>query len=212
MDAWTPIIAIMAALLLGAMSPGPSFIVVARNTVRSSRRHGVATALGMGVGGVIFCSMALAGLYALLASIAWLYLAAKVIGGCYLLHLAWRMWQGASKPLGLNVGPLGSADTLLKSFWMGLSTQVSNPKTALVYGSIFVSLLPRSAPFWCYPVLILATFAVEAGWYCTVALVFSNEVPKAFYSNAKSIIDRAAALTLGTLGLKLMLTSSKAGY
>lgn len=200
MNVWTSIIAIMAALLLGAMSPGPSFIVVARNTVLLSRSDGVATALGMGAGGAVFCSMALAGLYALLASVEWLYLMAKVAGALYLFHLAWQIWKGACRPLELVTHPLDRGRNLLKSFWMGLSTQLSNPKTAVVYGGIFVALLPQSIPFWCYPVLILMTFLIEAGWYLVVALIFSSRRPKAFYLNAKLIVDRAAALTIGALG------------
>ena len=52
-----------------------------------------------------------------------------------------------------------------KSFWIGLSTQLSNPKTAVYYGSIFAALLPQHPPLWCYFALPPAIFAIEAGWY-----------------------------------------------
>ena len=55
--------AILAALLVGAMSPGPSFVMVARNAIALSRRDGLATAWGMGIGGVFFSAIALVGLY-----------------------------------------------------------------------------------------------------------------------------------------------------
>lgn len=45
------ILGILGALLIGAMSPGPSFIVVSRIGMTSSRRNGIAAALGMGLGG-----------------------------------------------------------------------------------------------------------------------------------------------------------------
>lgn len=211
MDVWISIMAIMAALLLGAMSPGPSFVIVARNSVLLSRSDGAATALGMGVGGVVFCSMALAGLYSLLASVEWLYIVVKVAGALYLFHLAWQIWRGASRPLELVTASLDWERNLFRSFWMGFSTQISNPKTALVYGGIFVALLPHNVPFWCYPVLIVMTFLVEAGWYVIVALIFSSRRPKEVYLNAKLMIDRAAALTIGALGMKLILTSREPG-
>ena len=65
MPASTAIITILAALLLGAMSPGPSFVIVARNAIGLSRGDGLATALGMGIGGVFFSGIALLGLYTL---------------------------------------------------------------------------------------------------------------------------------------------------
>jgi threonine/homoserine/homoserine lactone efflux protein len=57
----TAIAAILTALLIGAMSPGPSFVIVARNSIGLSRRDGLATALGMGIGGVFFSGIALLG-------------------------------------------------------------------------------------------------------------------------------------------------------
>jgi hypothetical protein len=63
------IVAILGALLLGVMSPGPSFIVVARNSINLSRRAGLAAALGMGIGGVAFSGIALLGLFTLLARV-----------------------------------------------------------------------------------------------------------------------------------------------
>src|ERR1700752_3666709 len=65
---------IFAALMVGAVSPGPSFVVVSRIAISRSRLDGLAAAFGMGVGGVIFGILALAGLTALLTQFEWLYL------------------------------------------------------------------------------------------------------------------------------------------
>ncbi|MGJ0580877.1 LysE family translocator, partial [Xenorhabdus bovienii] len=40
------LMAIAAVLIMGVISPGPSFIYVARNAVAYSRLHGLVTALG----------------------------------------------------------------------------------------------------------------------------------------------------------------------
>ena len=45
---------VLGAILLGAISPGPSFVLVARTAVAVSRRDALATALGMGAGGLVF--------------------------------------------------------------------------------------------------------------------------------------------------------------
>ena len=44
------LMAIAAVLIMGVISPGPSFIFVARNAVARSRLHGMVTALGTGTG------------------------------------------------------------------------------------------------------------------------------------------------------------------
>ena len=56
----------------------------------------VAAALGMGLGGALFGTLALAGLSALLLQVEWLYMTLKLIGGAYLVYLGIRMWRSAS--------------------------------------------------------------------------------------------------------------------
>ena len=98
MTASTAVFAILFSLLLGAMIPGPSFVIVARNSIGISRADGLATALGMGVGGIFFGGIALAGLYTLLVAVEWLYIALKVAGGLYLIYIASKIWRGAAQP------------------------------------------------------------------------------------------------------------------
>src|SRR5690242_5987930 len=85
MDALIAFLSILAALAVGAISPGPSFVFVVRTSLAQSRRDGIAAALGMGVGGVIFAALALLGLQGVLTKIVWLYAAPRLAGGFYLL-------------------------------------------------------------------------------------------------------------------------------
>ena len=64
------LMAIAAVLIVGVISPGPSFIYVARNAVARSRLHGLVTALGTGTGAAIFSIMAMMGLQKFLDHIA----------------------------------------------------------------------------------------------------------------------------------------------
>lgn len=202
---------ILAALLLGAMSPGPSFVMVARNAIGLSRADGVATALGMGAGGIVFSGIALAGLYTLLAAVEWLYMGLKIAGGLYLLHLAFKIWQGASQPMSMDGDNVARKRSWNKSFRVGLTTQLSNPKTAIVYGSIFAALLPAHPPMWCYAALPPLVFVVEAGWYVVVAFCFSSSRPREIYLHMKASVDRLAAGAIALLGLRLIFTANKNG-
>src|SRR5262245_65129066 len=99
MQELTAILGISAALAIGASSPGPSFLVVARLAVSSSRVDGLYAALGMGVGGLIFACLSLLGLHGLLLAVPSLYVALQVLGGLYLVDLGIRIWRGARTPL-----------------------------------------------------------------------------------------------------------------
>ena len=51
MEIFAAIFSIAIALTIGAMSPGPSFVMVARTALAVSCKDGLAAVMGMGVGG-----------------------------------------------------------------------------------------------------------------------------------------------------------------
>ncbi len=204
------LLSIVGTVLIGAMSPGPSFVLVSHTAIIRSRKAGLAAALGMGIGGAIFALLALAGLHALLVRVEWAYLLFKLFGGAYLAYLGVRIWRGASLPLPLEQAvSVDQGAPAWKSFAVGLATQLSNPKTALVYGSIFAAFLPAPPERWLFTALPLGVFLVEAGWYVAVALVFSADRPRAAYGRVKYIVDRVAGAVLVGLGLRLILDAMR---
>ncbi|HEX6117891.1 MAG TPA: LysE family transporter [Dongiaceae bacterium] len=199
------LLTILGTLAIGAMSPGPSFVVVVRTSAALSRRDGLAAALGMGCGGLVFAGLALAGLQALLMQVSWLYLIVKVAGGAYLIYLGIRIWRGARTPLQTSNGTELASGGRGRSFWVAFATQISNPKTAIWYASVFAAFLPNPIPAWMFWVLPPLIFALEAGWYTIVALAFSAARPRALYLGAKLWIDRFAGGVVGLLGSRLIL-------
>jgi len=194
---------ILGALLIGAISPGPSFVFVARTSMAYSRVDGLFAAFGMGIGAVIFSTAVLFGLQAVLDSVPWLYFTLKLVGGLYLVYLAAYIWRGAKEPIVIPDIENRIRRSVTKSFLLGLSTQLSNPKTAIVYGSIFAALLPHNLPPSATLTLPFLVFLVEAGWYCIVALALSSESSRAAYLQSKIHIDRVAGGVIGLLGIKL---------
>lgn len=206
MDSLILLSVMLGTLILGAMSPGPSFIIVSKAAVNVSRRAAVATAMGLGLGSLVFSILVLVGLHTILTHVPPLYGLLKVVGGLYLLHLAFRMYRGANEPVEEHslTPPCHSSH---KHIVLGLLTQVSNPKTALFYSSVFAAVLPSGIPVIIYWLLPPLAFAIETSWYGLVAITLSSAKPKALYLRTKSIFDRLAAVVLAGLGIKLLSSS-----
>ncbi len=200
---------ILGAILIGAISPGPSFVVVVRTSIAHSRVHGLAAALGMGLGAMAFSCLALFGLHALVSQAGSLYFVLKLAGAVYLAVLAYKLWRAAPKPITVSPSDGAMRSSLFKSFSLALLTQVSNPKTAIVYGSIFASLLPPHAASWIYFALPPLVLLIETGWYAVVAFAFSAERPRGIYLRSKTGIDRLAAVVMGGLAARLMFDAAK---
>lgn len=198
------LVGIVVALGLGAASPGPSFVMVAREAVAISRLNALAAALGMGLGGLLFATAALLGLQALFQAVPLAYLLLKVLGGLYLAYLGYRIFRGAREPLALAVTDEAARRPLRQSFLLGLSTQVSNPKTAIVYASVFASFLPGAVSWTLALGLLLSVFLVEFGWYAIVATLLSASASRRAYLRYKGWVDRLAGAIMVGLGIRLI--------
>lgn len=191
------------ALMLGAMSPGPTSIYVAKNSIAISRQHGLFTALGTGTGAAIFGLLAVLGLQAFLLAVPSAYLALKICGGLYLLYLAYKIIKHAKEPMQTeNDG--NQPMSLRRAYVTGVITQLSNPKIAIVLASIFTALLPKEIPSYFYVVLPLLCFFIDAGWCSVLAVALSAEKPRRVYLRFKAVFDRIAGGVMTILGLKLI--------
>lgn len=204
MTSFSILLAIMIAIGIGAMSPGPSFVLVSRISIGQSRLHGLAAAVGMGLGGALFAILALAGLVALLERVEWLYLLLKCVGGFYLVYLGVVIWRGARQPISTDASEGKAALTVPGALALGLVTQISNPKTAVVYASIFAALMPKDPPLTLVLSLPPVILLIEAGWYAVVAGAFSAPRSQRAYLGAKLWVDRVAGAVIGALGLRLI--------
>lgn len=144
MQHWPALLGITVAIGIGAASPGPSFVLVARTAVSQGRTHGLLAAAGIGAGGLVFAVLALLGLHSVLSLSPMLYLALKLAGGLYLAWLGWRIWRSAQQPL--HIDSTQAAPPARRAFATGLFTQLSNPKPRLS--------TPASLPPSCLPSLI----------------------------------------------------------
>lgn len=194
---------ITLALMLGAISPGPTFIYVAKNSIAISRKHGLFTALGTVTGAALFVLLAVMGLQAILLAVPSAYLVLKVCGGLYLLWIAYKIIKHAKEPMD---SPNGSAEPMSykQAYRLGLITQMSNPKIAVILASIFTALLPKDIPTYFYVVLPMLCFFIDAGWYSLVAVALSAEGPRKVYLKSKALFDRVAGGVMTVLGLKLI--------
>jgi len=196
------IVPIMLALLLGSMSPGPSFLIVAQAAMSKSRSEAIAISLGMGTGAAIFAILASIGLYVVIENVPWLYVLLKIAGGFYLCYLAYKIWK-SSKLESNNKIENNNVNGIYKSFLLGLLTQISNPKTAIVFGGVFAAFLPSSVPAYSYLILCILSFIVDACWYIIVSLILSTPKAQNTYSKYKKKITTVFSGFMGLMGLKL---------
>lgn len=145
------------AFALGMFSPGPNILSVVGTSMAVSRKAGIALALGISTGSFFWASMTAIGLTALIAAYASVLTVIKIIGGLYLLWLAFKSFRSAAstKPI---MDPAGLAAGSLRTFFLrGLIVQMTNPKAALTWIAIMSLGLAHSAPASAALVIVVGT-------------------------------------------------------
>lgn len=187
------------AQLIAVISPGPSFLITAQTAVARSRLDGVKVALGLGAGTVVWGTAAVFGLNAFFHAFPTLFMVMRVAGIAFLLWIASQIFRHAAEPLLLEGrGAAGNP------FAKGFLVQIGNPKVAVFFGTIFVTMAPGNPPLWLMVALVAVFTFNEVWWYTVVALFFGAGPVRAFYLHAKQWIDRVTGLFLGALGLRLL--------
>ena len=203
MESFLILCSIAFALVLGAVSPGPAFIYVAKNSIAVSRKHGLFTALGTGTGAALFGLLAVLGLQAILLAVPSAYLILKICGGIYLLWLAYKIIRHAKEPISMN-NDSTTRMSFPQAYRSGLVVQLSNPKIAIILARLLTALLPKEIPTYYYFVLPILCFFIDAGWYSLVAMALSAEKPRQVYLKFKKVFDRIAGGVMTILGIKLI--------
>ena len=201
MSELSTLISIGLVQVVAVISPGPSFLITARTSVAKSRADGIKVALGLAAGTVVWSSLALLGLNAVFHALPAIFMAMKVVGALFILWIAYQIFRHAAEPVEIIEGG-GGATT--NPFLKGFTTQMSNPKAAVFFGSIFIAMLPSDIPLWMTVALIVLVTFNEIWWYTIVALFFGAGSMRRFYIKAKVWIDRVTGLFLGALGLRLL--------
>jgi threonine efflux protein len=190
--------------LLVAASPGPAFLAVSRTAIGMSRSAGVIAAGAMATGALIWAVGTLLGLHVLFAKAPWVYDALRLGGAAYLIYLGLGMlrtsWRGGGADTRAAMAPATG-----RTFLRCLAVQLSNPKAAVFFGSIFVTLLPAAAPLWVKGAALVILACNEFGWYALVALVLSAPRAQRIYGRAKRALDALFGGFLTALGVKLAL-------
>jgi threonine/homoserine/homoserine lactone efflux protein len=196
-------LAVAALLTMGAISPGPAVLMSARTGLTEGFHTGLFLAMGIGLGAVVWATLALTGL-ALLFQIAptllWVF---KTAGGLYLVWMAYQMWRHAPDPVPLSAAQPPRAR--LSALRLGLLTQLSNPKPAVLMSAIFIGTVPPDTPLWVLGALLAYLFSVETLWNSAVARIFSLQATRSAYLGAKTLIDRSFGSLLAVLGVRIAL-------
>lgn len=170
--AWEAILAAGTFFFLGAISPGPSVMVVIRNTIIGGRSQGVACAIGHGIGFGIYAGSAVFGLIVLLENAPDAFLILQLIGVGLLVWYGYLMWND---DVDLGESKVSDQSKIRRQgFIEGFSIAFFNPKIALFLVAILAQVLEPGMGMGTKLAIGLLGMSIDMGWYLIVALVLTG--------------------------------------
>ncbi|MFB6636661.1 LysE family translocator [Streptomyces chartreusis] len=179
----TTLLAFLGACTLIAASPGPSTVLIIKQSLHS-RRSGLLTVLGNETGVFIWGVVAAFGLTALLTASEVAYDVMRVVGAVVLVGFGIQALRQARRAKGADDGVWeGAPKSGWHSYRGGLLLNLANPKAAVFAMSFLPQFVPEGAPHLPAMVGLAALWAVyEVGYYGLYVW---------FVGRLKSVLSRA---------------------
>lgn len=132
------LISFSIATLALAISPGPDNIYVLTQALVNGTKSGIATTFGLISGCFVHTSLLAFGISAIIAASEELFYAIKVLGACYLLFLAYKIYMGDGN---ISLTAKAPKKSYLELFKTGVIMNLVNPKVMIFFLAFFPGFL-----------------------------------------------------------------------
>jgi RhtB (resistance to homoserine/threonine) family protein len=192
--------------LLGAMSPGPDFLMSVRNSLTYSRKTGIFTAVGFGLGVAIHVTYCIAGIAVIIAKSLLVFSIVKYMGAAYLLYIGIR--SICAKSAGIHIAQEKAKEDIspLNAVWTGFLTNILNPKATLFFLGLFTIVI---SPGTSRSILIIAGIIMVIDtmlWFSFVAVFLNERHVRSFLERFQNYFNRAFGGLLILLSIRIALS------
>ena len=183
---------------MGAISPGPSLVVVLRNTISGGRTRGVMTAIGHGIGFSIYAFVAVMGLSSVLLANEQIFYLLQSAGALFLIWLAFSMITHKN-----SVSSEENEQSVYKGFLEGFMIAFLNPKILVFLVAIFSQFINSDITDYGRFIMAIIAGIIDTIWYVLVAITLADT--KFIDSLGVNVvfIDRFTGTILFILGILL---------
>lgn len=126
------------ATLALALSPGPDNIYVLTQSLANGTKSGIATTAGLISGCIVHTTLLAFGISAILIASEEIFYGIKVLGACYLLYLAFKVYKSDSA---ISINQNAPKKSYFELFKIGVVMNLVNPKVMIFFLAFFPGFL-----------------------------------------------------------------------
>ena len=187
--------------LIGAMSPGPSMVVVLNNAIFKSKFHGFMTSIGHGIGITFYALSAVIGLGYLMDKNFFWFEILQFFSIALLIYIGVDSLK-SKKKLQFSEKTEHSKNV---SFFQGLAISLFNPKILVWFVAIYSQFMYSNANIYYNSILVITAGIIDASWYLLLTLIITSSLSLSLIEKKFFFIKRIMGITLIILGLILFI-------
>ena len=192
---------VILVCLLGAMSPGPSMVVVINNAIFKNRYHGILTSFGHGIGIGAYALFAVLGVALIIKTNLYVFNSIKILSIIFLIYLGVKSIASKSK---LNFDNKDSKSGV-GSFFQGLSISLLNPKIFIWFVAIYSQFMSVDNDVFFNTFLILTAGIVDTIWYIILTFLVTSNTALEFIRNKSILVQKIIGSVFIIIGVTLFL-------
>jgi RhtB (resistance to homoserine/threonine) family protein len=194
---------------LAVVSPGPDFLMVIRNSLIYSRKTGIYTAIGLGIGILVHVAYSLVGIGFLIAQSVVLFNLIKYIGAGYLIYIGIKSLFAKKESLEISQESKNDDVTRWTAIKMGFMTNATNPKATLFFLSLFTLVINPDTPLSIKLIMGAEMAIVTAVWFMFVSFLVSHHLIKNKINRIQHFAEKFIGIVLIGLGIKVAFSQQK---
>lgn len=199
-----PLLLACATYIVASATPGPATLLIATASMRCGRAIGVATALGVLCGSLIWGLLAATGVAAAMS--VWTPLAQflRIAGGLYLLWLSIKSIRSALSGEAANTINHNQTHHAGRAFATGLLVHLTNPKAVIGWlATVAVGTASSTSAATAF-IVVAVCWSLGIVVFCSYAVLFANPKATAFYAASRRKVDAFAGAVFGTAGILML--------
>lgn len=187
--------------LLGAMSPGPSMVVVINNAIFKGKHNGILTSIGHGVGITVYATFAVLGLGLIIKTNIFIFNTLKILSIIFLFFIGVQSILNKEK---INLDKKNTKEKAV-SFLQGLSISILNPKIFVWFIAFFSQFMNDDQGHLYNFILVITAGVVDTCWYIFLTSVATSSVFRFFLEKKSFQIKKFIGLIYLAISIILII-------
>ena len=190
---------VFSMCLIGAMSPGPSMVVVINNAIFKNRYHGIITSIGHGIGISIYAVFAVIGIGMIIKTDLILFNSIKIVSIIFLIYMGVKSIFNKKSIDFENKNFKGGAT----SFFQGFAISILNPKIFIWFIAIYSQFMSEKNDFLFNAYLVITAGIVDSIWYIFLTILTTSSVSLNFVKKNNYVLNKITGYIFILIGMAL---------